>query len=130
MTPEKYNQRLTKQKIVIMEELRKVCSHPTASEIYKMVKKRLPTIGLATVYRNLSSMAEDKMIIKLHSKGKEARYDGNTSNHCHLICKKCGHVIDIFDIKDISIKSNQLNESEFVIDYGWLEIHGLCKKCS
>lgn len=124
------NQRVTKQKTIIIEELKKVCSHPTAYQIYKLVKKKLPEIGIATIYRNLNCLVKNQLIIKLKTKGKETRYDGNTSEHCHLICKKCGHIIDIFDIKDISIKSKKLKESEFIVDYGWLEIHGLCNKCT
>ena len=46
------NMRLTSQRQVIIEELEKVKSHPTANEIYDMVRKRLPRIGLGTVYRN------------------------------------------------------------------------------
>ncbi len=124
------NQRVTRQKTIILEELRRVCTHPTASEIYKLVKRRLPKISLATVYRNLECMVKNNLINKLRTRNKKVRYDGNTSDHCHLICKKCGHIIDIFDIKDISIKSKGLKKSEFIIDYGWLEMHGLCKKCN
>ncbi|MGB5882784.1 MAG: transcriptional repressor, partial [Desulfobulbales bacterium] len=45
--------RLTSQRQVILEELQKVTSHPTASDVFDMVRKRLPRIGLGTVYRNL-----------------------------------------------------------------------------
>ena len=52
------NMRLTSQRQVILEELRKVKSHPTANQVYDMVRKRLPRIGLGTVYRNLDLLAE------------------------------------------------------------------------
>ena len=47
------NLRMTRQRKVILEELRKVNSHPSADEIYEIVRKRLPRISLGTVYRNL-----------------------------------------------------------------------------
>ena len=59
------NMRLTSQRQVILEELRKVKSHPTATEVYDMVRKRLPRIGLGTVYRNLELLAEKNIIKKL-----------------------------------------------------------------
>lgn len=45
----------TCQRRVIMEELRKLKCHPTADELYCIVKQRLPKISLATVYRNRAS---------------------------------------------------------------------------
>jgi Fe2+ or Zn2+ uptake regulation protein len=68
------------------------------------------------------------MIVKLKIP-QEARYDGNISKHCHLICNVCGHIIDIFDLKELPIKSKQLKKKEFMPDLNYLEIHGTCKKC-
>lgn len=123
------NHRVTMQREIILEEICKVCTHPTASEIYKMAQKRLPDIGLATVYRSLDFLERNKLIIKLKSKNKEARYDGNANSHCHLICKKCGCVIDIFDLEEVTIKSKQLKKSGFRPLLDFLEIPGICQKC-
>lgn len=121
--------RLTKQRRIILEELRKVCTHPTVEQIHKMVVKKMPKISLATVYRNLEFLTGKKEIIKLRSKDKKARYDGNNDCHCHLMCKKCGKVIDIFDCQKILVKSKELEKSGFQVDCGHLEIPGLCKVC-
>ena len=56
--------RNTKQRKVIIEELRKFHSHPTADEIHRMVRKRLPRISLGTVYRNLALLSQMGMIRK------------------------------------------------------------------
>lgn len=121
--------RITKQRKIILEELQKVCTHPTASQIHKMVVQKIPNIGLATVYRTLEFLESKNLIIKLESKNKEARYDGDTHKHCHLICKKCGAVVDIFDVKKINIQSNELSNSGFQPFLDYLEIPGICKKC-
>jgi Fur family ferric uptake transcriptional regulator len=63
------NMRLTSQRQVILEELKKVTSHPTANEVYDMVRKRLPRIGLGTVYRNLDLLADKGIIRKLEFGG-------------------------------------------------------------
>ncbi|MBW2706713.1 MAG: transcriptional repressor, partial [Deltaproteobacteria bacterium] len=49
---------MTRQRQVILEELRKVDTHPSADEVYEMVRKRLPRISLGTVYRNLEILSQ------------------------------------------------------------------------
>lgn len=70
--------RLTTQRQIILEELAKVKTHPTASELYDMVRKRLPRIGLGTVYRNLELMADSGMILKIEVGGTQKRFDATT----------------------------------------------------
>jgi len=87
--------RLTNQRQVLMEELRKVSTHPTADELYDLVRERLPRTGLGTVYRNLELLSECGIITKLETGGKQKRFDGNTSPHYHIRCNTCGRVDDI-----------------------------------
>ena len=81
--------RLTTQRQIILEELSKVTTHPTASELYDMVRKRLPRIGLGTVYRNLELMAESGMILKIEVGGTQKRFDATTDEHYHIRCSRC-----------------------------------------
>ena len=67
--------RMTRQRMVILEELRKVKTHPTADELYAMVRTRMPRISLGTVYRNLDFLTESKEILKLESAGSIRRFD-------------------------------------------------------
>ena len=60
--------RMTRQRAVILEELRKTKSHPTADELYSIVRERLPRISLGTVYRNLDFLAETGEILKLEAR--------------------------------------------------------------
>ena len=85
----------TNQRRVIMEELRKLKCHPTADELYGIVKQRLPKISLATVYRNLGLLADAGEIRRIEQAGRQNRYDGDTSIHYHLRCRKCGAVEDL-----------------------------------
>jgi Fur family transcriptional regulator, peroxide stress response regulator len=87
--------RMTNQKVKIFEYLKSVKTHPTAEKVYREVKKEIPTITLATVYRNLNLLAEKGEILKLEI-NKEYRFDADTSDHQHCICKKCWKVMEIF----------------------------------
>ncbi|KJR97123.1 MAG: Fur family transcriptional regulator [Desulfobulbaceae bacterium BRH_c16a] len=123
------NMRLTTQRQIILEELGKVTSHPTANEVYDMVRKRLPRIGLGTVYRNLELMADSGIILKLEVGGTQKRFDATVAPHYHVRCTSCGKVDDI----DIEVQSqiNQVaeNSSNYMILGHHIEFSGICPKC-
>ena len=87
--------RMTNQRRVILQELRNVHSHPTADDIYIMVRKTLPRISLGTVYRNLEILSEMGLIKKLVGCGRQRRFDGDIENHYHIRCVKCGKIDDL-----------------------------------
>ncbi len=125
---------MTKQREIILEELRKLKTHPTASDLYDIVRKRLPKISLGTVYRNLEILAEMGLIKKLEIAGKEKRWDGDISKHYHFRCVKCGKVEDIF-LKDEDLEKldsffkNYINDNVKFEEMN-VEISGLCKDCN
>ncbi len=126
-------QRITTQRKIILEELKKLKTHPTAVELYEIVRKRLPKISLGTVYRNLEIMSEEGLVKKLEIPGREKRWDGDTSTHYHFRCTICGRVYDIFmhenDIHRIEniIKKYTMENSE-IKDIN-LEVVGVCNIC-
>ncbi|WP_457572898.1 Fur family transcriptional regulator [Desulfolithobacter sp.] len=121
--------RLTTQRQIILEELSKVTSHPTASELYDMVRKRLPRIGLGTVYRNLELMAENGMILKLEVGGTQKRFDATTDPHYHIRCSSCGKVddIDVPVIKDL-VDAACASSSYQILGHH-VEFTGICPTC-
>jgi len=88
-------QRNTRQREVILEELRRSRTHPTAAELYEIVRRRLPKISLGTVYRNLDRLARLGMIHKLEMSGGETRFDGDLRAHDHIRCLRCRRVDDV-----------------------------------
>lgn len=127
----KYNQKLrsTKPRRIILEELKKVASHPTADEIYNLVRERLPRVSLGTVYRNLEIMAGSGLIMKLEIAGTQRRYDGTTDHHYHIRCEICGKVDDI-QIKPLNnIEREVKGATAYDISGHRLEFRGLCPAC-
>ena len=120
---------MTEQRQVILEELKKTSSHPTADEIFLMVRQRLPRISLGTVYRNLELLSENGLIQKLDWAGRQKRYDGNSENHYHIRCLNCDRVEDVV-IAPLSVVEETFRA---VTDYeiiGYrLEVLGLCANC-
>ncbi|MDD4518342.1 MAG: transcriptional repressor [Limnochordia bacterium] len=121
--------RLTRQRKIILEELRKVDTHPSADQVYEMVRKRLPKISLGTVYRNLDFLSAEGLIRTLKSAGSQMRFDGNPDNHYHLRCIKCDRIIDlpisVFDGLDDKIH----RITGYVIIGHDLEFQGICPIC-
>jgi Fur family transcriptional regulator, ferric uptake regulator len=89
-------QRNTRQRQVVLEELRKLTLHPTAVMLYEIVRRRLPKISLGTVYRNLDLLARRGDIQRLDTSAGESRFDGNTAPHDHIRCIRCGRLDDVF----------------------------------
>lgn len=123
------NMRLTTQRQIILEELGKVTSHPTANEVYDMVRKRLPRIGLGTVYRNLELMADSGIILKLEVGGSQKRFDATVDPHYHIRCSSCGKVDDV----DLEVQPHINLAAEQASNYKILGHHieftGVCMDC-
>lgn len=122
--------RLTPQRQVILEELAKVKTHPTANEVYDMVRKRLPRIGLGTVYRNLELMADNGMILKLEVGGSQKRFDATTDLHYHIRCTCCGKVDDIELGAMPQLDQLASDTSDYQVLGHHIEFAGICETCA
>jgi Fur family ferric uptake transcriptional regulator len=120
--------RLTNQRRMILEELKSVTTHPTADEIYGMVRQKLPRISLGTVYRNLEVLSSLGLVRKLENAAGQKRFDGDVSPHHHIRCDTCGKVGDIFDAPDISGIAQGVS-TDFQITGLSLEFSGICPQC-
>jgi len=124
------NMRLTTQRQIILEELGKVKTHPTANEVYDMVRKRLPRIGLGTVYRNLELMADSGIILKLEVGGTQKRFDATTDLHYHIRCVECGRVDDIEIPVQKQINQVAAEKTDYEILSHHIEFSGICEYCN
>lgn len=87
--------RYTVQRAAVHRALGEMRSHPTADEIFTAVRRRIPDISLATVYKALETLVACDLALKLPTGDRPARYDGRTDAHDHLCCLGCGRVMDV-----------------------------------
>ena len=120
---------MSKKKNLIYEELSKVVSHPTADEIYEMVRKKDPRISLGTVYRNLEQLVQEGKVLKLDSGSGPRRYDARANNHYHIRCIKCGKVEDVTYEPNPEIDNIAKDNSKYKVLGHILEFYGLCPDC-
>ncbi len=118
----------SKQRDAVYENLLGRYDHPTADEIFLSVKKQLPNISLATVYRNLKTLESEGQILKITT-GDSDRFDGHTENHYHLLCEGCRRVFDLRTEGNLDLSSLPLKGFEGEITGHSLLFFGLCKDC-
>ena len=122
--------RMTESRKAILTALGGTKTHPTADEVYSLVRAKLPKVSLGTVYRNLDLLAKHGLIRTLGTAGEQRRYDGMLDDHHHILCEVCGRMDDI-DLGD----SQRLEE--LIVDGRGYEVHGytlcfvgVCRECA
>ncbi len=118
--------RMTHQREVILDEMGKCKGHPTADTLYERIKKKLPRISLATVYRNLEILSEAGMIRKLEISGRQKRFDRQLEQHHHIYCVQC-HRVDNLRVETVSPESAA--EIGYRISGCRIEFFGICPDC-
>ncbi len=128
-------ERYSKQRELILNVLKERKDHPTAEMLYNDIIKIMPTIGIATVYRNLAALYESGQILKIETKqGESDRFDGNLMPHLHFQCLECNEIQDIFlDESDNDKLNEKLKEFAKMINAevtsSKILLKGTCEKC-
>ena len=115
----------------ILNCLRATTAHPGAEEIFEAVRKEIPNISLATVYRNLSLFKEQGLIASLGTVKGVERFDGNTAPHVHFICTGCGRIQDLPQISvPEELNKAVARDSGGQVESCQLSFTGLCGNCA
>ena len=131
--------RWTVPREAILELLSKSSQHISAKEIYASLYKSYPGIGLTTVYRTLDLLARMGLITKLILGDGQNRYEFKSKekgeHHHHLICTKCGEIIDYSEFLDEELSFVKKTEDRLAKKYNFIiqdhniEFFGTCQKC-
>jgi Fe2+ or Zn2+ uptake regulation protein len=121
--------RMTHQREIILDELRRSKTHPTADELYERIKRKLPRISLATVYRNLEILSEAGLIKKLEISGRQKRFDWDPGDHDHVYCTQCQRVDNIPTASTPAPYAGVARDRGYRITGCRIEFFGLCPNC-
>lgn len=121
--------RMTHQREIILQELHKCSDHPAADELYERVKKKLPRISLATVYRNLEILSEAGEIKKIEISGRQKRFDWDVKQHNHIYCIHCNRVENIEIVGQKRLSAHPVNNRGYIISGCRIEFLGFCPDC-
>ncbi len=103
----------------------------TWPQLYRRVRKMLPTISPATVYRNAQVLVRAGVVGTLERAGSAVKYDANPDDHHHFICTRCGSVADVY-LSEVGYRLNDRRSrlSGAEIQRCEVQLHGLCARCA
>ncbi len=120
---------LTRQRVAVYDYLSRVDNHPTAEEVFLNVKRKLPKISLATVYKNLEALVVCAAVSKLAYGDGSARYDIRTDHHYHTRCLQCGRIWDLEAAQGSAALQQIKPQAGFAVEDYRLELLGRCRDC-
>ena len=131
----KHGMAATHQRKVIFEAVVSAPGHYSPEQIYAVVKRRIPSVSLATIYNNLRLFVEKGLMREVTPHASTLRVDGNLERHHHLVCTRCKSVQDIagdfFDFERLDFKRlARQAPGGFDLSEPLIEVFGLCRRCS
>ena len=121
--------RLTPQRQMILRFLKETHDHPTAEQVYQYVCAQFDGISMATVYNTLHRLKELGVIRELSYGDLASRFDGNDSEHAHLVCEGCGEVIDVPCPPAEAVALPEAAHHGYDLTSFRLEYYGCCPSC-
>lgn len=105
--------------------------HLNAEELYRMVKRRHPSLGFATVYRTLKLLCDCGLSRELRFEDGTTRYEHlyGHRHHDHLICTKCGKFVEVVDSDIERLQEKLFKEHGFYPQRHRMELYGICSSC-
>lgn len=124
--------KLTGPRLAIIEYLVRVKGHPGVQEIFEGIRAETPGIGMATVYRTVDLYCELGILRALTLRNNHLRYELNRpdDHHHHLVCEKCGCIIEFGSCNFQLIASGIEKATRFKIKEHIIEAYGLCPRCT
>ncbi len=120
----------THQRRIIFEAVVAAPGHYSPEQIYAVVRRRVPSVSLATIYNNLRMFVEKGLLREVSPHASTLLVEGNLQPHHHLVCTGCKSVQDItgefIDLKRLA----RLAPGGFDLSEPLIEVFGLCPRCS
>lgn len=123
-------ERFSRKRQSILDCLMGTQEHPSAEWIHSKLKAEYPRLSLATVYRNLNQLREEGIIRSVGIVNGQERFDANMREHTHIVCVKCGRVMDAFEVmlpENVSREVEKLTGCKVL--RAELTVSGICEEC-
>ncbi len=121
----------SRSRAVVIEGFFRAGEHVTVEELTRTVREYAPNIGTVTVYRTLKLLERLGYAKELDFGEGSRRYESNLSpHHDHLVCRRCGTVIEFEDRKIENLQDLVTRRYGFQPTAHRLEIYGFCRNCA
>lgn len=126
----KLGYRLTPQRLMILDAVESADSHISADEICTQVRAQYPHVNISTVYRTLELLKELGLVTETDLGDGRVRYHSiKKGHHHHLVCQKCGAVIDMEESALAPLWGQIGQEYDFTVNMKHLAFFGICSRC-
>lgn len=128
----KHHLKVTKERSAILRAFMEAERHVTAEELYRMMKEKHSSIGLATIYRTLNLFCECGLAEQRQFGDGHARYEltYNVNHHDHLVCTQCKRIIEFENLDIEKLQEKVAKAHRFTVYSHKLELYGLCSNCA
>ena len=121
----------TAQREAIVELFLRTREHVSIDELLSKVRKRQPRVGYATVYRTLKLLVDSGLAVERQFGDGQARYEVVGDHHDHLICMKCGLILEFEDDEIERLQERIATRlGGFTVLRHRHELYGLCPKAA
>lgn len=121
----------TKQRDVIIDTFFGLQGeHVRIEELLEVVRKKLPSVGYATVYRTLMLLVDASVAHQRHFQDGQSRFEViSEEHHDHLICTECGKIVEFENETIENLQKKTAKENRFELTGHKMELYGLCSGC-
>ena len=119
----------SKQRNLILNTLRENSTHPTAENIYTLLKEANPKLSLATVYRNLNQLAQQGILRQIKGLDDSIHFDHQLHPHYHFLCQCCGKVYDVPESVAPCIDKSVEDVLNATVIHHEMSFIGVCSDC-
>ncbi len=120
---------LTSQRKAVLEALGESRGHPSAEDVYLLVKQKNPRVALGTVYQALGVLEEIGVIEAKHWSESPTRYDLNVGPHLDIRCLNCGEVSEVPGVHFGGLEENIRAATPYEVTRATVVVEGLCPAC-
>jgi Fur family transcriptional regulator, ferric uptake regulator len=125
------NLKITKQRRIVLKVFLESKNHVSVEELYNIVLKTEPKIGLATVYRTLALLTKSGLALEMDFGDGQKRYESSyrSVHHDHMVCTECGKILEFNHPLIEKYQEEVAEENNFKITSHKLDLFGLCQNC-
>jgi Fur family transcriptional regulator, peroxide stress response regulator len=120
---------MTHQRQVLYDVMQGMSGHPSPEEIYARMRRKMPSISLATVYKNIHLFVESGVLREVSLHHGSQRVEMNVEEHHHLVCSKCKAIVDIDEKELGTLPKRKKLAGGFLVERYAVDVIGLCTKC-
>lgn len=126
-TLREHNLKATPQRLAIMDSIF-THGHINIDNLYEEVKEKFSSISLATIYKNINAMTSNMLLLEVKLPNEKSVYEIVKEKHSHLLCHKCGEVVDV-EVDTDAMEFAVSSKYNFSISASDVVLSGICEKC-